>query len=290
MRTRMSLAAAGTVLAAALVSGLGAASLPPMDPPSPAEQPIHGVSLPDQYKDNVLSFTRPGLIAEVTVKEGDAVAKDQVVAREDDSEEQQQLELDKAALVDAKTELEVEKAILSQDTVMWQNYIDAKAGKIESEDAHQKVIVDKARVDLADGKLKEAALKIKQTEAVVRKLTLVARSDGIVAQRYLNEGEAADNGNMRVLRIVSIDPMWVEARVPTARARKLKIGDSAYITLSDKDSKVPAGKVIFISPLASSANETIMVRIEVPNPQKLQPGENVTVKFGGDAAVGSAAP
>lgn len=281
---------AGLILGGGLAVSLGAANMPPpgLMPESAAERPIRGVSMPSE--DRTLSFRQPGLISKVLVNEGDTVNKGQLVAHLDDEAEQMQLLSDKQDVVDAKTEFDVETAIQKQDTVTLGHYLAARASPVEIEDQQQKVTVDEARVKLAAGKQTAAELKVRATEALLKKMDVICPIDGVVAKQYQYEGEVSDTGKIQLLRVIQVDPMWVEAQVPTPQARKLKKGDSAYVTLSDKDHKVPPGKVIFISPLASSANETLTVRIEVPNPEKLQPGENVTVKFGGEAAVGVASP
>ncbi len=280
--------AGGPLAASALFLFSGAAPVPAEATPDILQdRPIQGVTVPS--KESKPAFGQVGVMTQLLVKEGDQVQIGQNLAQQDDSEEQLQLELDKEAADDAVTELNVERSILVQDNSTLQDYRNSGAASVEINEQIQKVTVDKARVDLAVGKEGEARTKVKLTAAHLKKLSLTSKISGVVAQKFLDEGDVSDPQNP-VLHIIQIDPIWVEAQVPTAKARKLKIGDPAYVTLTDdNDHHLPGGKVLLVPPMANSANETIMVRIEIPNPEKLQPGDNVTVKFTGDAGEASAA-
>jgi len=108
-------------------------------------------------------------------------------------------------------------------------------------------------------------------------LKLVCPIEGVVAQLMVHQGETVDAGSMKVMRVVQVDPLWVEVPVPIQQARQLKQGDEAQVTFTDKQAR--PGKVALVFPVGDAASGTINVRVEIPNPQKLQPGENVSVQF-----------
>ena len=261
-----------------------AASLVPLLPGADGSPTgIRGITKPSG--DVTLSFIRPGRVKLINVKEGEPVKAGDVVALQDDVEEQAQLRIDQEDAND-NTEIEVEKYLLLEDTQSLERTIKAMGSTSEIEDAKSKVQVDQARIDLAKQKQKTARIKVEATEALLSKLKITSPIDGIVAESALKVGEVADGQYMKVMRIVQVDPLWVEAAVPIAIARQLKPRDIANVTFSD--GQIRPGAVALIFPVGDSASETIKVRIEMPNPQKLQPGENVRVNFGGDGHVAAA--
>jgi len=89
-----------------------------------------------------------------------------------------------------------------------------------------------------------------------------------------------------VLRIVKIDPLWVNVAVPMARARRLKKGDPVRVDFPDPSGtpKPVTGKIIHIPAEADAASRTIKVRVEVSNPTgRRAAGEHVKVTFGAEA-------
>jgi len=110
--------------------------------------------------------------------------------------------------------------------------------------------------------------------------------DGIVSQVYMEVGESTDGQNMKVADVVQIDPLWIEVPVPVLQARKLNNGDAANVTFSD--GKLRKGTVKKDSILADPASGTLTVKVIVPNPDKLEPGEQVRVIFPQAAMAGGA--
>jgi len=234
-----------------------------------------------------LSFVRPGLIMELNVKKGDKVTMKQIVALQDDREEQQMLAASKEESED-ETEIDAEKAVQAADKAEYERKRDTRGvGASEVREAELKVTVDEARIKLAIFKKKQAAYKYAQNKAIVEKLKLVTPIEGLVSETYMKAGEATDGQNMKVLDVVQIDPLWVEVPVPILQARKLNDGDAASVRFSDGKSRT--GKIVLKSVVADPAAGTITMRVAVPNPEKLEPGEPVRVTFP-QAAVAGAAP
>jgi multidrug efflux pump subunit AcrA (membrane-fusion protein) len=81
-----------------------------------------------------------------------------------------------------------------------------------------------------------------------------------------------------VLRLVNVDPLWIDTPVPLDIGRRLTAGCKALVQLPDQ--AAPAeGKVIHVSRVADPASETLEVRVELPNPSTRLAGEHVTVTF-----------
>lgn len=97
-------------------------------------------------------------------------------------------------------------------------------------------------------------------------------------------------GNEKVVRVVDVDPLWVDVPVPTAdRATwELSVGSKAWALASVAGApRVVECKVIEVAPTADPASRTRRIRVEVPNPPSAPPnatprllaGEALWVRF-----------
>jgi len=103
--------------------------------------------------------------------------------------------------------------------------------------------------------------------------------EGIVDEIAVDEAEAVDTQMRPVMRIISIDPMWIDVNVPTPQARKyLRKGQSAQVTFEGL-AQTRTGNIIKVASDADPASDTVRVRVELPNPEKRGTGETVTVTF-----------
>jgi RND family efflux transporter MFP subunit len=229
-------------------------------------------------KDVTVSFVRPGRVVEVRAAKGDEVKANQLIARQDDDEEQAALVIDKLKSED-ETKWHIQETNRDSKTVAYEKLSKSGgAGPLEIAEAKLNLDVAQAEITLAKLEHDTDILKYKQSVIAVEKLKVFAPISGVVAEEFLKAGESADGGNMKLVRIVQLDPLWVEVPVPFLQARKLKKDDPAIVTFSD--AKDHAGKVAVVSPIGDSASETLLVRVEVPNPEKIPSGENVFVNFG----------
>ena len=240
---------------------------------------IRHVTIPS--KDRKISFIRPGLIAEMRVKEGDDIRKDQVLAKLEDLAEQVQLEqlrakaedmtrikARQAALDQAKFELKLKEVAKKNDV----------ATELEVQKAQLQVLFAKAELALAKfehNKVDKLSFKVAKKQ--LERMKLKSPIDGTVEIIFVNEGESVDSQMKPVMRVISIDPMWVEVRVPLSQARHLKLGQAARITFILGDNKTATGKIIHIA--SDGKIDTLRVRVEVPNPLKRPTGETVRISF-----------
>jgi multidrug efflux pump subunit AcrA (membrane-fusion protein) len=202
-----------------------------------------------------------------------------MVARLDDREEQAALAIDKSKADDETT-------IVAQQKIADEKEIAAKrmktsgaggaVGELELMDALLQADVEKAKVELSRTQHEQDVLKYKQTQIAVEKLKLYSPIDGIVAQRLLEKGESADGGNMKALVVVQVNPLRIDVPVPIMEAAKLPIGTEAEVNFADKAAK---GKVTRSSPVGDAASGTVIVRVEVENPENRKTGEKVSVSF-----------
>jgi RND family efflux transporter MFP subunit len=251
--------------------------------PLAAQDKIEAVTKPSQ--DTVLSFVRPGQVAEVLVKEGDAVKAGQVLMRQDDKAELAQMEQLKAQAED-DTRVRAAQAQLEQKRVDLKKTEGARkegaATDLEVDHARLEVVIGELSLELAQFERKQARLKYQEMRLQIDRMRVVSPIDGVVERLLVEPGESVEAAG-KIAQVVQIDPLWIDVAAPLAIARTLKKGES--ITVVEFDGADPArrssfnGKIIHIAAVADSASGTLTVRVECPNAARRPAGEHVYVSF-----------
>lgn len=246
---------------------------------------LAGVGLAEQAitkpsVDRYLSFVNPGRIAKVHVKEGQQVKAGQVLAQQDDTAERLELKALEAQAED-ETRIKAADANLKQKRVDYAMMQQAKskgvATDLEVQHAELDVTIQVLTLDLAKFEAKMARMKLDQAKAAVDRLEMKAPADGTIERIALNEGESTEQAS-KILRLVNIDPLWVDVAVDCKSCSRLEKGDPAGVFFPG--TTTPAqGKIIHVASVADAASETVTVRVELPNPTGRRAGEHVKVEF-----------
>jgi len=252
---------------------------------------VRAITRPSE--DRTLSFTRPGRIAKLLVQEGDKVRTGQLLVQLDDEAERVELELLEVQAKD-ETRIQAAQAQLDQKTVEVRRLKEAKETALRIEKAEVEARIAALSLQLA--RLQHAQDRRRCDEAKVRltRMQLHSPIDGRVAElrrrpgeqaHALKPGESAD-ALQPVLRVIKINPLWINAPVPLKQARTLAVGQIASVEF-DGGARWP-GKVIYIAHVVDAGSNTLTVRVELPNPPGQQSpkkararpaGERVSVTF-----------
>ncbi|MCK4625164.1 MAG: efflux RND transporter periplasmic adaptor subunit [Phycisphaerae bacterium] len=232
-------------------------------------------------KDVTLSFVRPGQIAGVLVKDGQYVKPGQILVQLDDLAEQAQLAQLKAEAEDT-THIKAAKAKLDQMDLDYK-----KIKKAKESDAATEMAVEHARLDVTIAQLshelsrfqhKQNKRKHKEFELRVGRMRLKSPIAGRVERVFVEKGESVDS-LQEVVRIVNIDPLWIDVPVPLQQARRLKSGRIAQVAFDKAGKEKVDGKIVHIASVADAASDTLNVRVELPNRSNRPAGEKVYVRF-----------
>jgi multidrug efflux pump subunit AcrA (membrane-fusion protein) len=83
-----------------------------------------------------------------------------------------------------------------------------------------------------------------------------------------------------VTHLVVIDPLRIDVQVPLGESLSLEKDDPAWVVHKLPGDRAPVrGRVIHVAPVADAASSTRLVRVEVPNPEKIPAGGEVVVHF-----------
>ncbi len=217
------------------IAGLLAA-LPPLRADDPA---VLGYTEPCRII--TVSAGEPGVIAEMLVKEGDAVKQGQVLAR-----------LDTAVL---SAELEIARAEAKFSATRNQRVLElAQSTRVTPEE------LEKARTELT---VKNA--QVRRIDAMIEARTMRSAVDGVVTEIKRDPSESVSIAAPHVLTVVQIDRLSVNLFLPPARVETLKNGDHTELLLLEPERRVPA-VVEFVSPVTDASSGTVRVKFTIENP------------------------
>jgi len=215
-----------------------------------------------------------GELQDLNLREGDAVRAGQVVARIDATETQarvrqaqQQADAARAQVAISQRQFDNNQALVAQGFIS-KTALDTSQASLDAAKASYQAGVaaaDVARKSLADTVLKSPI-------------------DGFVSQRLVQNGErvAVD---ARILEVVDLSKLEVEALVPAADAAQVRVGQTASLQLEGTHDGLQA-RVVRISPSAQTGTRAVPVYLAIDNTTAL-PGLRQGVYLQGTLAAGT---
>lgn len=251
-------------------------------------KPIYGIgtdsivrAITNPSSDITLSYVQPGRIAKVHFTEGAWVKAGQVLVQQDDAVEQIQLAQLQAASADT-TQIQASEASLAQKRVDLQKLEKAAAqnAATELEVEHAKLSVKMAELSLqlAMFEHEQAKRKYDEVKVQVEKMRLGSPIDGRIEKIHVEAGESI-NALTDVVRVVQIDPLWIDVPVPLIQAMDLSAGKMVKVLFPNPNKASVEGSIVYIAAVADAASGTLRVRIEVPNKSNRPAGEHVEIIF-----------
>ncbi|ANC91575.1 efflux RND transporter periplasmic adaptor subunit [Azospirillum humicireducens] len=193
-------------------------------------------------------------LAEVPVREGQAVRRGEVLARFETVELAARLNEKQANLEGARAQLVLAERTLAKNRTLNRNNIvsDTSLDQAESSFGFQRAQVDAlaAQVELARKALRDAVV--------------ASPIDGMVATRSVNPGENLAV-NAAMFTIVDLSRVEVEATVPAEQVARLAVGQTARLRVEGFGEREFAGRVARINPMARAGSRAIPVYVTVDN-------------------------
>jgi RND family efflux transporter MFP subunit len=233
------------------------------------------------------TFMQVGIVKEWLVKPDYVVKKGQVLGTEDADIDEMRL---KSLRITANSTAAIESAEAERDEKKVEYENKQKGFEQQAASATE---VEEAKLDWqqaeAEVKFREAehlkAIADADTQAlVIDKMKLLSPVDGTVKQINIQEGEIVDpNKPDGAVTLVTNDPLWVEVKVPSAEALKLKQGDLVSVAYQNESDKWLPATIIFLDPEVDAASDKQTVRLELKNDQNRPSGLWVNVRLPSDS-------
>jgi RND family efflux transporter MFP subunit len=223
-------------------------------------------------KDVQIGFSIPSQVKEILATAGKVVRQGDLLIRGDDEEDAALLELQK---IRAKSKASVDKqnAQLELANLEYSRLQEAEArGSANPQELDRaRIAVAAATADLEVATVQQAQeeLEVKRRQARVDRLRLTAPFDGVVDAVIVDLGQALQESE-KVLRLVDIDPLWIDVDTPTDLTvrQKTKPGDPAWVLMDVAGiPTVVQAKVLEVAPTADASSRTRKVRVELANPK-----------------------
>ncbi|HVZ63432.1 MAG TPA: efflux RND transporter periplasmic adaptor subunit [Lacunisphaera sp.] len=212
-----------------------------------------GVLLP--FKEVTVSSAVSGILAEVDVKEGDAVEANQLLAHLIDRVENKEAE--RSAKV-----LEQKEFAANGTQNLFHDHVVSEGEAIEK------------RLDRDIAKLQ---LQVAQEQLERRKIR--SPIAGVVVEKKKEAGEAV-NENEAVFHIIDISKVYLQVFVDATVALRLHAGESVAVTFPEYQVPERTGAIDFIDPRIDGASGLVRIKVMIDNPdRKLISGMRGAVNF-----------
>ena len=200
-----------------------------------------------------------GELQDLQVREGDLVQAGQVIARIDPTEYQARLRQAQQQAQSAKAQVDIaQRSYDNNRSLVDQGFI----SKTALETSAFTLAASQASFQAAQSGVD--VLQKALDDAVMR-----APIGGLIAQRLAQNGERVAI-DARVVEIVDLSRLELEASVSPEDAMRVRIGQSAQLAIDGAEQTISA-RVARVNPSASATNRAVVVYLSVtPNPQLRQ--------------------
>jgi RND family efflux transporter MFP subunit len=237
-----------------------------------------------------VSTRETGILEALTVGRGDRVEAGQAIGWLNRAVEEATV-----ALAEARAGLEAEIGELEEGLA----YAERERERLDQ--LGRAKAVSATETDKATSEAKRAALRLQQAleqrriaeldlERSRRHLanrTLKSPVDGVVMERLMAPGEAAEN--RPVVRIAEIDPLNVEVFVPVEHFGGIRVGMTAEVMPRYPGAEPQRAAVTIVDQVIDAASDTFGVRLALPNPtHRIPAGVRCDIRFLTDTAAGAA--
>lgn len=196
-----------------------------------------------------------GEVLEMQVKEGETVKSGQVLARINPAEYQARLDERMAALAGSRATWENnERTRKNNEELLRKNFISQQA--YDNTLANSSVALE--QVKAADANVALARKSLDDT-------ILRAPWAGMIAERTAQLGDRAAI-DMKLLNLVDLSRLELEAAVPASEIPSVAVGQEVAFRVEGFSDRLFKGKVARIAPQSAAGSRSILVYIDMPNP------------------------
>lgn len=243
-------------------------ALPVHPQPDDGDSPRFPAEVASRYT-NPMSFRVAGKLIERYVRLGDTVRRDQILARLDASDAEQQTSIAQAALDAAKHRLAFAQQQLDRDTAQSAQNLIAATQLEQTQDAHT------AALDARD----QATAQLAVAQNNLRYNTLRADHDGAITSENADTGQVVAAGQT-IYGLAWSGDTDVTLDAPESRLGAFNVGRRATVTFAALPDRHFDAHVREIAPAADPQSRTYRVRLSL-----IAPGRDLRLGMTGEAVL-----
>jgi len=203
-----------------------------------------------------------GQVTKIAIDEGAAADEGAIVIEIDPERRQLEAQSARAMLIQAEAQASEAERELS------------RMEKLHAQGVAADAKLDQARTALRTARSgRDAAqAQLGMAERSVRDSSVAAPFAGLVARKYVSEGEFVSPGQ-KLFDLVALDPIEVEFHVPERESSRVAVGAIAKVRVAPFPDEVFEAKVTLVSPTIDPTTRTLRVKGSLPNADgRLRPG------------------
>jgi HlyD family secretion protein len=218
-----------------------------------------------------------GRIVTLPVREGDQVAKGDILATLDNEELRVQMEEAEANLEKAKLSLKHKQALYQKDVIDLQRRRELFKGDLISpsqlDDEEKGLVIAELELDQAKSELEVCEKKVRLATIRLEEAIIRAPISGTVIDKIADLGEMLfpmktmeGKSGSAVVTLADLKVMNVEIDLNEDDLKKISLGKPALITPDSFPGRTYRGEVIEISPMADRQKNVVPIKVRVKNP------------------------
>ncbi|CAM3456218.1 efflux RND transporter periplasmic adaptor subunit [Halomonas lysinitropha] len=227
------------------------------------------------YDVSELTSSEQGVLTEILVGRGDAVAQGQVLARLDRELQQSAVELARiraengASTASAQARLKFRQIEFNRMTELRERNA---ASQAMLEEAEVELELARGELEMATAERQLAEAELAQAELLLSRRGVLAPFDAVVVEVTASPGEYAHE-EAPVMTLAQLDPLRVEVYLPIIHAPEIALGREAEVTFAPPLDVRRKATVTAIDRVFDAASGTFGIRLDVPNADQSLPGE-----------------
>ena len=225
---------------------------------------------------------REGVVARIFADVGRRVHKGQLLAQLDDRQLTAERDAAKAKADGEQADYEHWRAELQmREADLWRSEEMYKASLITAKQLdHDRYAVEGGKFYLQRQveDMKNAQAGLQATQFELDKTSILAPFDGVVARRYVREGQKVAL-NEKLFWVTATAPLNVKFTLPQELAGKVKVGDAVQVSPAFEPQAGYPARITLVSPVVDPASGMFELQAQVAgDPRDLRPGMTVTVQ------------
>lgn len=234
------------------------------------------------FREIDIASPEPGIIMQMTVREGEAVQTGQVLATLDNEVHMALLAIaEQSKHAEGRLEaLQAELSLRFDRVQKFEKLVQlGHARQEEIEKARMELEIAEAQVKAAREDLLIKELEYRKIKVQLDRRTITSPIDGVVEKLHRDIGEFVAPNAPEIMTVVQLDPLLASFSILGPHVEKLAMDQAVKIRFPISKQLVE-GRVTFISPVTDAESGMVRVKVRVDNPDgKIRSGERCLIQF-----------